>query len=106
MAREEATELLEELRGIEPLIVKNIMPRDSADSLNVVLEVRAGTGGEVRDCLSLSVRLPVCLSVLLSCWCKSCVYTVRCSKLAVVHLTARLSVMCHVLWHVWLAPAL
>lgn len=48
MAREEAAELLAELRVIEPNIVKNIMPRDSADSLNVVLEVRAGTGGEVR----------------------------------------------------------
>jgi protein subunit release factor A len=46
MAREEADELLDELRVIEPSIVKNIMPRDSADSLNVVLEVRAGTGGE------------------------------------------------------------
>jgi len=46
MAREEAEELLQELRVIEPSIVKNIMPRDSADSLNIVLEVRAGTGGE------------------------------------------------------------
>lgn len=46
MARDEVDELVQQLRRIEPSIVKNIMPRDSADSLNVVLEVRAGTGGE------------------------------------------------------------
>lgn len=46
MALEETAELVAELREVEPSIVKNIMPRDSADSLNVVLEVRAGTGGE------------------------------------------------------------
>jgi peptide chain release factor 1 len=46
LALEEVSGLVTELGLLEPRIVKNIMPRDSADSLNVVLEVRAGTGGE------------------------------------------------------------
>lgn len=46
MAEEEMTEMIDNLHLLEPRIIKNIMPRDSADSLNVVLEVRAGTGGE------------------------------------------------------------
>lgn len=46
MAEEEIKGFVTELSEIEAKIVKCVMPRDSADSLNVVLEVRAGTGGE------------------------------------------------------------
>ena len=46
MAEEEVADLVESLKNVEPSLVKSIMPRDTADSLNVVLEVRAGTGGE------------------------------------------------------------
>jgi len=46
MAREEATRLKDQTEAAEEKLRELMIPRDPRDSANVVLEVRAGTGGE------------------------------------------------------------
>ena len=46
MAEEELNDLREQLPALEKQIQILLLPRDEADDRNVVLEVRAGTGGE------------------------------------------------------------
>ena len=46
LAAEEAAEIRETLAGLEQEIRRRLVPRDPNDDRNVLLEVRAGTGGE------------------------------------------------------------
>ena len=46
MARDEQERLLEENKRLEELLQKELVPKDPNDSRNVVLEIRAGTGGD------------------------------------------------------------
>ena len=46
MAREEITRLNEELPRLEHELQLMLLPKDAADERNVILEVRAGTGGD------------------------------------------------------------
>ena len=46
MAREELAELAEQLPALEHDMQILLLPKDAADELNVILEVRAGTGGD------------------------------------------------------------
>lgn len=46
LAREEADELRRKLPALEAQIQLLLLPRDSDDSANIILEVRAGTGGD------------------------------------------------------------
>ncbi|MEQ9145657.1 MAG: peptide chain release factor 1 [Parvibaculaceae bacterium] len=46
MAREELAELAERLPALEHNMQILLLPKDAADELNVILEVRAGTGGD------------------------------------------------------------
>lgn len=46
MAKMECEENLEKLRGVEDLIIRKITPVDADDERDIILEVRAGTGGE------------------------------------------------------------
>lgn len=46
MAREERATLLERLPGLERALLLQLLPRDANDARGVVLEVRAGTGGD------------------------------------------------------------
>lgn len=46
MAKMECEEHMEKLRGVEDLIIRKITPVDADDERDIILEVRAGTGGE------------------------------------------------------------
>ncbi len=46
MAREEITRLNEELPRLEHELQLMLLPKDAADEANIVLELRAGTGGD------------------------------------------------------------
>jgi len=46
MARDEVTRLEAQLRGLEGQLKRLLLPRDPADDKNVIVEIRAGTGGE------------------------------------------------------------
>ncbi|HEY3296052.1 MAG TPA: peptide chain release factor 1 [bacterium] len=46
LAQEEITRLNQELHGISEEIKTLLLPKDEADELNAILEIRAGTGGE------------------------------------------------------------
>lgn len=46
MAEEEAKELRQDLETLELSLQKLLLPKDEKDSMNVFLEVRAGTGGD------------------------------------------------------------
>jgi len=46
MAREEARHLEEKLRGTEAELKQLLVPRDPNEEKNVIMEIRAGTGGE------------------------------------------------------------
>ena len=46
MAREELIELDKQIEGLENDVKKALLPKDDDDSCNVILEVRAGTGGD------------------------------------------------------------
>ncbi len=46
MAREEATALNEEMDALEESMTMALLPRDPLDEKNIVLEIRAGTGGD------------------------------------------------------------
>ena len=46
MAREEVTQLEQQSHEIEEQITRLLLPRDPADDKNVIVEIRAGTGGE------------------------------------------------------------
>lgn len=46
MASEEVERLTEELEQAEKEVLKALLPRDPRDERNVILEIRAGTGGE------------------------------------------------------------
>ena len=46
MAREEASTLVPQVSGIERKLLLSLLPKDGTDDRGVVLEVRAGTGGE------------------------------------------------------------
>ena len=46
MAREEIERLDEELPGLEHQVQLMLLPKDAADERNIILEVRAGTGGD------------------------------------------------------------
>ena len=46
MAREELTQLEESLEGVEADLRVALLPRDPNDAKNVVIEIRAGTGGD------------------------------------------------------------
>ncbi len=46
LAEEERAQLRERLPGLERTLRVMLLPKDEADDLNVILEVRAGTGGE------------------------------------------------------------
>src|SRR5262245_20206370 len=46
LAREEATELAARVAGLEAQIKRLLLPSDPNDEKNVVLEIRAGTGGD------------------------------------------------------------
>ncbi len=46
MAQEERASLMQELEGLEEEIQKQLIPKDPNDARNVVLEIRAGTGGD------------------------------------------------------------
>ncbi|KAK9804063.1 hypothetical protein WJX73_000717 [Symbiochloris irregularis] len=46
MASEESDELLQKVPAMEHAILAQLLPQDPADSRSVVLEVRAGTGGD------------------------------------------------------------
>src|SRR6056297_2243927 len=46
MAREETSELKDELEALEKQIKYKLIPKDPDDSKNVIVEIRAGTGGD------------------------------------------------------------
>ena len=46
MAKEELIELDKQIEGLENDVKKALLPKDEDDSCNVILEVRAGTGGD------------------------------------------------------------
>lgn len=46
MAAEEQQELQQQIPALEAQLLQSLLPRDEADQRDVVLEVRAGTGGE------------------------------------------------------------
>ena len=46
MAREEVTQLEQQSHEIEEQLTRLLLPRDPADDKNVIVEIRAGTGGE------------------------------------------------------------
>lgn len=46
MALEEKKLLEEKINEIEPVFLKALLPKDPRDSKNVIIEIRAGTGGE------------------------------------------------------------
>src|SRR3712207_2709861 len=46
LAREERSLILDRLQGLEREIQVLLLPKDAADERNVILEVRAGTGGD------------------------------------------------------------
>ena len=46
MARDEIERLDEELPGLEHQVQLMLLPKDAADERNIILEVRAGTGGD------------------------------------------------------------
>ena len=46
MAREELAQLEESLEGVEADLRVALLPRDPNDAKNVVIEIRAGTGGD------------------------------------------------------------
>ncbi len=46
LAREELDELREKLQKLEQKLKVKLIPRDPQDSKNVIVEIRAGTGGE------------------------------------------------------------
>jgi peptide chain release factor 1 len=46
MAETERTELRERILGLEQEIKLQLLPKDAADERNVILEIRAGTGGD------------------------------------------------------------
>jgi peptide chain release factor 1 len=46
MAREERDQLLAQLAGLEEKLRVELMPKDPNDARNVILEIRAGTGGD------------------------------------------------------------
>jgi peptide chain release factor 1 len=46
MARDEVTRLEQESHEIEEQLTRLLLPRDPADDKNVIVEIRAGTGGE------------------------------------------------------------
>ena len=46
MAREEITRLEQQSREVEEQLKQLLLPRDPADEKNVIVEIRAGTGGE------------------------------------------------------------
>ena len=46
MAREEVTQLEQQAREVEEQLKQLLLPRDPADDRNVIVEIRAGTGGE------------------------------------------------------------
>ncbi len=46
MAKQEKLELLNRLQPMEMELIRSFTPRDPNDSKNVILEIRAGTGGE------------------------------------------------------------
>ena len=46
MARTEKEELLKKCAAVEAELMKMLLPRDPNDEKNVVLEIRAGTGGD------------------------------------------------------------
>ncbi|MCH2356145.1 MAG: PCRF domain-containing protein, partial [Pseudomonadales bacterium] len=46
LAEEEVNAAIEELKTLELALQKLLLPKDSKDSCNVFLEIRAGTGGD------------------------------------------------------------
>ncbi len=46
LAEADIADLVERIAGLEELLQKQLVPKDPNDSKNVVLEIRAGTGGE------------------------------------------------------------
>ena len=46
MAREEAADIAQRLRALEESMLVLLLPRDPCDDKNIMLEVRAGTGGD------------------------------------------------------------
>jgi peptide chain release factor 1 len=46
LARQEETELTEEQQRLEKTLKELLMPKDPNDDKNIILEIRAGTGGE------------------------------------------------------------
>ena len=46
LARQEETELAAEQERLETLLKQLLMPKDPNDDKNIILEIRAGTGGE------------------------------------------------------------
>ncbi|MBW2038384.1 MAG: peptide chain release factor 1 [Deltaproteobacteria bacterium] len=46
MAREEVADLMEERERVERELIVSLLPKDPNDEKNIVLEIRAGTGGE------------------------------------------------------------
>jgi peptide chain release factor 1 len=46
MAREEVTQLEQQTREVEEQLKQLLLPRDPADDKSVIVEIRAGTGGE------------------------------------------------------------
>ena len=46
MAQEEKAELLQRIRSMEQQIAVHLLPKDEADARDVILEVRAGAGGD------------------------------------------------------------
>ncbi len=46
IAKEEASQIKKQLEELEEAIKISLLPKDEADSKNIILEIRAGTGGE------------------------------------------------------------
>lgn len=59
MAEAEKYEVLEKLPEAERQMKLMLIPKDSADTKNAILEIRAGTGGEEAACLP-----PICIGCI------------------------------------------
>ncbi|XP_022757729.1 uncharacterized protein LOC111304943 isoform X2 [Durio zibethinus] len=55
MATEDLGKALEEVRRLQNLLLKSLLPRDDADKRDCILEVRAGTGGEEASLFAMDV---------------------------------------------------
>ncbi|XP_058738415.1 peptide chain release factor 1, mitochondrial [Vicia villosa] len=55
MATEEMGQAIEEVRKLQNLLLKSLLPKDDADERDCILEVRAGSGGEEASLFAMNI---------------------------------------------------